>query len=153
MKRMIVFSLFLLLMLAGCNHQGSYEPVDINPDIDVCEICNMSITEVGYATEAILKNGAVEKFDDIGCMVEFLNEQTEEPAAIYVKDTLSGEWIPSKEALYVFNEKYWTPMMYGVVSFKDKDSMNQYMEENGQGAELTFEQVVDHFTSQGGAQD
>ncbi len=151
MRRMLVFILFFLFMLAGCNHQGSHEPVDINPDIDVCDICNMSITEVGYATEAIMKNGEVEKFDDIGCMVEFLNEQTEEPAVMYVKDTLSGEWISSEEALFVFNENYWTPMMYGVVSFKDKTSMNQYMEENGQGDELTFEKVVDHFTSQGGA--
>lgn len=151
MKRLFVVMLVVFTMLAGCSQKKSFEPVEINPDIDVCNICNMSITEVTFATEAIMPNGAVEKFDDIGCMVEFLNDQTEEPAVMYVKDILSGEWIESTEALYVLNDDYWTPMMYGVVSFKDETSMQQYVEENGEGIPLTFEEVVEHFTAQGGA--
>lgn len=151
MKRWIGIILIVFTMLAGCSQKQSFEPVEINPDIDVCDICNMSITEVNFATEAIMKNGAVEKFDDIGCMVDFLNEQEEEPAVMYVRDTFSGEWIKSTEALYLLNDDYWTPMMYGVVSFKDETAMRQYIEENGEGVQLTFDEVVEHFTAQGGS--
>ncbi len=35
----------------------------------------MSIIEEQYATEVIAKDGTVYKFDDIGCMIKFLQDE------------------------------------------------------------------------------
>ncbi|MBF4501673.1 nitrous oxide reductase accessory protein NosL [Savagea sp. SN6] len=147
MKKCVGLLFFsLLFVLGACSGEVSTEPVDINPDIDVCDICNMSITAIPFATEAIMPDGTVEKFDDIGCMVDFLNETEEEPLQMYVKDNEKDEWIAAEDALYILNEDYWTPMMYGVVSFEEEAQLLAYMEKNGDGERLTFDEVITHFT-------
>nr|WP_203362809.1 nitrous oxide reductase accessory protein NosL [Bacillus sp. REN10] len=133
------------MLLGACGKQQSYEPVEINPDIDVCDICNMSITETQYATEVILKDGSVETFDDIGCMVEYLNEQDEKDIGEkYVRDALSGDWVKLDEATFLYKKDYWTPMAYGVVSFSDQSSAESYMKKEGKGEILTLDEVMKH---------
>lgn len=141
-----------LFILSSCSKEVSTEPVVINPDIDVCEICNMSITSVAYATEAILKDGTVEKFDDIGCMIDFLNETVETPLQMYVKDHLEDEWIKAEDAIYLMSEEYWTPMMYNVVSLKNEANSDRFQKEQGEGQLMTFEEVQQYFSTQGGHQ-
>ncbi|OZI10236.1 nitrous oxide reduction protein [Bacillaceae bacterium SAS-127] len=133
------------MLLAACGKEQTYEPVEINPDIDVCDVCNMSITESQYATEVILKDGSVETFDDIGCMVEYLHEQDEKDIGEkYVRDALSGDWVKLNEATFVYNKDYWTPMAYGVVSFSDQSSAENYMKKEGKGEMMTLDEVMKH---------
>lgn len=149
MYRKWLVVLMVVSILSGCGKDAAYEPVDINPDIDVCEVCNMSITAVKYAAEAIMKDGSVEKFDDIGCMVDFMGSATKETGALFVRDANTGEWIDAKKASYLLNDDYWTPMMYGVISFKDDASAELFAADNGEGSKLTFDEVVDHFGEKG----
>ncbi|PAQ15552.1 nitrous oxide reduction protein [Bacillaceae bacterium SAOS 7] len=133
------------MLLTACGKEQTYEPVEINPDIDVCDVCNMSITEPQYATEVILKDGSVETFDDIGCMVEYLHEQDEKDIGEkYVRDALSGDWVKLNEATFVYNKDYWTPMAYGVVSFSDQSSAEKYMKKEGKGETMTLDEVMTH---------
>ncbi|WP_232726097.1 nitrous oxide reductase accessory protein NosL [Bacillus sp. FJAT-42315] len=145
MKRIFVGLAASAMLLAACGKEQTYEPVEINPDIDVCDVCNMSITEPQYATEVILKDGSVETFDDIGCMVEYLHEQDEKDIGEkYVRDALSGDWVKLNEATFVYNKDYWTPMAYGVVSFSDQSSAEKYMKKEGKGEMMTLDEVMTH---------
>ncbi|CUA80249.1 nitrous oxide reductase accessory protein NosL [Anoxybacillus suryakundensis] len=140
-----IASLFFVCFLTACGGTKTYEPEEINPDIDVCVICNMSITAEPYATEIVLKDGTVHKFDDIGCMIEWMNEQNgEDIAKKYVRDVTNGKWIELEQAVYVYNPNYWTPMNYGVVSFANEKNAKEYMEQEGKGELWTYEQLKKH---------
>lgn len=140
-----IASLFLVCFLVACSGAKTYEPEEINPDIDVCVVCNMSIVAEQYATEAILKDGTVHKFDDIGCMVEWMNKQNNDDIAkLYVRDVTNGEWIELEKAVYAYDPNYWTPMNYGVVSFANEQHAKAYMEQEGEGQLWTYEQLKQH---------
>jgi copper chaperone NosL len=148
MKKTIFGAAVLLLALAGCGKNQSYEPVEINPEIDVCEICNMSVANENYATEVISTEGDVYKFDDIGCMIEFIHKEIalseEEIGKQYVRDVETGDWVEIEKAYYVYDRDIWTPMANGVVSFKNKDAAQKYIEKEGKGELLNYDKLLDH---------
>lgn len=140
--------LLVPILLMGCSKNVSYEPQEINPEIDVCEVCNMSITEVHFATQLISKDGEVYKFDDIGCMIEFVekNESIEKNqiAKQYVRDFNSGDWVELKDAYHVYDPDIWTPMANGIVSFSTKESAKSFIKEQGKGEIYDFEKLKTH---------
>lgn len=135
-------------LLAGCSQNQSYEPEEINPEIDVCEICNMSIMNEYFATEVVSTEGERYKFDDIGCMVEFLEKELvldkEEVVKRYVRDIHSGEWIEIEQAYHAHDSDFWTPMANGVVSFKNKEEAQRFIAEEGKGVLYDYEQLLNH---------
>ena len=103
MKKMICISLLLAIM-AACSGGQSYEPVDINPDVDICEVCNMSIVSEVHATELISTEGEVCKFDDLGCMIQYTEKDgrvvsfaTEEQAEQYIEKEGRGRLLAYPE--------------------------------------------------------
>lgn len=140
--------LLLVLLLAACGKEQSFEPVKINPEVDVCEICNMSIAEENYAAQLLSKDGDVYKFDDIGCMYEFINKDKkiakEDIAKQYVRDMESGKWLEANKAHYAYDKDFWTPMAYGVVVFQKQEEANNYIKEQGKGELYDFKQLSQH---------
>jgi copper chaperone NosL len=137
----------LLAVISGCQN-NAMEPEEINPEIDVCEVCNMGIAHEHFATEIVTKDGDIHKFDDIGCMEEFLQLETslnEEGAAKqYVRDAETGEWLEIEGAYHAYHPEFWTPMANGVVSFKDKESAEKYVDEQGMGEILDYPALLKH---------
>lgn len=120
--------LFMVCILGACGDKA-YEPRDINPETDVCNICNMSITSVDYAAQAVLKNSDIVVFDDLGCLMNYIKQNGDkEIGAAYIRDSQSAKWLNIKEASYVYSKDYWTPMNYGVLAFATKEEAEQYME-------------------------
>ena len=165
MKKFTVFisvSAVLLLILAACssNDDGQsnteevdakettaleYEPEDINADSDVCEVCAMAVADDQHATQIILENGRSLKFDDLGCLYEWLEENDEdEVGAKFVRDFDTEEWVLVEDATYIFDEEIETPMAYGIISFKEKTDAEKYIEDNGFGELLTANDLDDH---------
>src|SRR5699024_10661173 len=115
------------------------------PDIDVCEICAMAVADDQHATQIILKNERSLKFDDLGCLYEWIEENSEdEIGAKFVRDFNTEEWILLEEATYVFDENIETPMAYGIISFEEQTDAEQYVEDNGFGKLLTANELDDH---------
>ncbi|CAM3889323.1 nitrous oxide reductase accessory protein NosL [Mesobacillus thioparans] len=139
--------LLLSVTAAGCSNDAM-EPEEINAEIDVCEVCNMGLAHEHYATEVVTADGEVYKFDDIGCMDEFLGKeadlQEEKAAKKYVRDVDTGEWIQLENAFHAYHPDFWTPMANGVVSFKDKESAEQYVKEQGKGEVLDYKLLKQH---------
>jgi len=130
-----------VFILAACSEE-TFEPRDINPEVDVCHICNMSITHVDYAAQIVLKNGDYVVFDDIGCLMEYVLENGEEKVgAGYIRDMNSSQWLKIEDAVYVYSKDYWTPMNYGVVAFSSLEEANEYMEEQP-GELVPYEELL-----------
>lgn len=146
MKKGIIAIGLMLVMIAvtGCGKQA-YQPQAINEDVDVCVICNMQVKDDAYATQIVTKEGKSLKFDDLGCMNEWKTQNgTEDIGMEYVRDYNDKEWIEYKKATYVYDASIRTPMAYGLVSFKDKQSAEQFIEEQGVGQLLSSEELANH---------
>lgn len=147
MKKLLSL-LIVIFVLSGCGQDQSFEPVNVNPEIDVCEICNMSIAAENFAAEAITTQGDVYKFDDISCMVEFLQGKigvaVEDLAKRYVRDVNTGEWIELEQAYHAYHDDFWTPMANGVVTFKSKEDAEHYIKEEGKGVLYDYNSLAGH---------
>lgn len=140
-KTMGLFLLGAFLLVVGaCSNNASYEPREVNPEIDACEVCNMSVAHLDFATQVIEEDGTVHMFDDIGCMVEYLNGEgkNKEIAATYVRDYETMDWVSFEEAYHAYHPEFWTPMAYGVVSFATKEQAESYIAKEGKGEVLDY---------------
>lgn len=144
-KGIFVFSLILVVLtVAGCGKK-TYQPQAINEDVDVCVICNMQVKDDAYATQIVTKDGKSLKFDDIGCMNEWKEQNgTDDIGMEFVRDYNDKEWIEYGKATYVYDASIRTPMAYGLVSFKDKNSAEQFVQELGVGQLLSSEDLTNH---------
>ncbi|MGO0063149.1 nitrous oxide reductase accessory protein NosL [Brevibacillus fluminis] len=130
--------------LAGCGTE-SVQPVPIDEGVDICEVCNMSVPNSAFATELIVESGRVYKFDDIGCMQEWIKEHNDEKIkAEFVRDHQSAEWLDRGQAVYAFDPSFRTPMGYGVLSFKDKAGAEALIKQEQKGTLLTAEELKSH---------
>lgn len=129
------------IVLAGCGDK-EYEAKKINPQTDVCEICNMSIANEKYAGQIALKNGDYEMFDDLGCLMQYYNKmKTEDLGEAFIKNEAGDEWLNVEKSAFVFEKSIPTPMSYGVVAFKDEATAKQYIEKTGSGKVMNFEDL------------
>ena len=134
-------AVILLILLAGCQTK-TLEPVSIEAN-DMCSFCRMSISEKRYAAELIDSDGQVFKFDDIGCMGNFIKQKrlNSSISAAFVIDFERREWLKAEKAAYVRSSEFKTPMNGGIVAFKDQSiaraAVDQY-----HGSLLTFAEVT-----------
>ncbi len=112
----------LLVVLAQCG-QGASEPVSIEAN-DMCAFCRMSISEKRYAAELIDDDGQAFKFDDIGCMANFIKQRRNNASshATFVMDFDRREWLKAETAFYVHSSELKTPMNGGIIAFTDQSS-------------------------------
>ena len=131
-----------VLFLTGCGDK-EYNPKEISAETDVCEVCNMTIAHMDYAGQIVFKNNDHLVFDDLGCLMEYIIDNGDgNIGAAYIKDESTHKWINVKDAVYVYEANYWTPMNYGVLGFADEQSAKDYMAENGEGKQLVYDDLL-----------
>lgn len=116
-RTLLVFA----VLLAACAG-GAVKPVDIESS-DMCSFCRMAISEKRYAAEIIDQEENVMKFDDIGCMLRYRDAAgtTLKPAAIFVNDFETREWLPAEKAFFARPANVKTPMGSGIVAYATKE--------------------------------
>jgi len=127
-----------LIMLASCENK-TIGPVAIE-GTDMCSFCRMSISEKRYAAELIDNEGEVFKFDDIGCLANFV-KQKGTTGATFVMDFDRREWLRAENAVYVRSAELETPMNGGIVAFKDEARANAAVAKY-HGSMLRFAEVT-----------
>ena len=134
-------ALILLILLASCQTK-TLEPVSIEAS-DMCSFCRMSISEKRYAAELIDVDGEVFKFDDIGCMANFIKQKRNNASirGAFVMDFERREWLEAGRAAYVRSSEFKTPMNGGIVAFKDQ-STAQAAAAQYRGNLLSFAEVT-----------
>lgn len=121
MKYLLYFSLFFSLL--ACTS----EPEPITYGKDYCQFCKMTIMEPQFAGELITKKGKVFKFDDVSCMVKYVNLENQpeaEYAFILINDYTHKDFVNVAEAHFVHDENIKSPMGGQTIAFKEKLSAN-----------------------------
>ena len=112
------------LALTACNENDQTGPVEIRWDKESCARCAMAISDRKYSAQ--VRGGPagsktkVFKFDDIGCVVIWLDQQPwkDDPRTeVWVTDYRNGNWIDARKASYVTGMV--TPMGYGLGAQSD----------------------------------
>ena len=142
LKKMILF-FGLCLVLAGCSEKEvdvAAHPID--PSLDICHACKMSIVDLHFAGQFIDSQGQVFNFDDIGCMISYLkkNSDTEKNLkAVYVTDYQTQEWLKVDKAYFV-KGRLDTPMSSGIAALSKKAEAQQ-LADRIDGKLLSWEEV------------
>jgi len=81
----------------------------------------MAISQKQFAAEIVDEEETVHKFDDIGCMLQFLKAKRGivKPAALYVVDYDTRQWLAVDQAHFVRSALITTPMGGGIVAFSN----------------------------------
>lgn len=142
MKKSLMSAVLIAgVLLAGCGNK-EFEAKEINPQTDVCEICNMSIAAEKYAGQIALSNGDYEMFDDLGCLMQYYNKMNKDDLGeAFIKDANDKEWLNVEKSAFVLDEKIPTPMSYGVIAFEDEVAAKAYVEKEGSGKVMNFDDL------------
>jgi len=93
MKKCLVFSTLVLLLLSACISQ---EPKEINLHTDECAYCKMVISDQQFASQLVSDKGKSYPFDSIECMAAYTYQTPDiaENAKFYAADyTQQGQWL------------------------------------------------------------
>lgn len=122
-----LIALVLTLSLAACGGgQAKIEPPAIYYGEDVCDQCNMIISDERFAAAMIVEvePGRTDSrvFDDIGGMLLYQNAHLElKVLARYVHDYETKEWLAAEDAYFVHSEQVHSPMNHGVIAAKTQE--------------------------------
>lgn len=137
----------LALTLAACGGEpAKLEPPKIYYGEDVCDECNMIISDERFAAATIVEvsEGRTESriFDDIGGMFLYHIKHPElKVLARYVHDYETREWLTAEDAFFVRSEDVHSPMAHGVIACKTREQAERLAGQfNGQI--LTYNDLV-----------
>jgi nitrous oxide reductase accessory protein NosL len=158
---MLGLCVVLALALTACGAAADAEPTPptIHYGEDLCELCNMIISEERHAAAYVTEDGHGHAFDDIGDMLRAHREMQEEVTAFFVHDYEDRAWIRAETAHYVLSANLTTPMASGLAAFSAPEGAKALAAEL-QGQVLTFDELKTHYqdlprmtTGVGGEQD
>jgi len=136
-----VVPLLLLVFLSSC----STKPEPIKVGTDNCYFCKMTITDARFGAELVTKKGKLYKFDDMHCILSFLQAKAVEEndiSGIYLTDFSNGnQLVKATEALLLQSEELRSPMNGNVAAFSSNDSMKKIMEKY-KGTQTTWSQLL-----------
>lgn|SRR5690606_2414113 len=129
MKTKVLLLTLLLIILSACSGTN-YDPVSIDYNVDSCDTCNMGITDEQASAQVIAKDGTPSKFDDIGCLVVYMQEHKNTFEKSYVHDHQSSKWIEMNTAYFVHSHENETPMSYGIIAFSTKEDAQKWQQDH-----------------------
>lgn len=110
-------SVFMFLMV-GCLVGCSAEVQPIKYGQDICEHCKMTIMDKQFAAELLNKNGKAFKFDDMICMLDYMQHKKEMTA--YVADFKTGELTKASTMFFIKDAALKTPMGGSIAAFSNR---------------------------------
>ncbi len=144
MKTSVLALLLGVALLSACP-SGEIKPVDIVLDEDSCCVCFMAVSLRRFGAETVTRDGHVDYYDDIGCLVSRA-KQGELPvdSRSFVTDFGSEEWLDAAQAYYMQSAGLPTPMSYGLAALGDRQAAQDLAQKNG-GRVLPWEQLLEEF--------
>ncbi len=91
-------------------------PVPVAWDAVRCTRCRMLVSEPGFAAQLHTEDGRVLIFDDPGCLLVYLHEESPEVHAIWLHHHAEDRWIPQQRV--VFEPVEASPMGYGLAAYE-----------------------------------
>lgn len=109
--------LAVTLTLPGCKSG----PVAIEYGRDACESCRMTLVDARFGTEFVTSKGKVYKFDDVNCLIDFMDRENAPQGAAYVVNfAKAGELLAVEQAVFLKHPELRTPMNSGLAAFANE---------------------------------
>jgi len=105
----VIVAFAALLVRAERNPDG---PVPIAYDKAACGHCRMHVGDPRFAAQAQLEDGQVFDFDDPGCLLSWIDENSAPLHAVWLRHSQRDEWISREDAGFVPISP--TPMGFGL---------------------------------------
>src|SRR6187549_334534 len=119
--------LIFLFLIAFSLYSCSVEPTPLVYGKDFCYTCKMTLMDTKFGAEVVTTKGKVYKFDDMNCMINFLNSgyiEEQDIAFRLVIDFANPEkLIDAKDAFYVKSDKIRSPMASEIAAFSKKEDL------------------------------
>lgn len=145
MKKLTLLSLIIFIALVACQPAVDLsQPPEILFGEDICDECNMIISEPRFAAAYFTFDGTARRFDDIGGMFIFHAEHDEDVAQFWVHDYKLEKWLAAVNAFYVVSDNLQTPMGHGVVAFEIEDQAQSFAAEVD-GMVMAFSMLRDSY--------
>lgn len=117
-------------LLFSCTPSG---PIPINLNKDNCDYCKMSISDGRFGAEVLTSKGRNYKFDDLSCMLEYIQENKNTTfSSVYIHDYLKENvLIPAETASYVHSSNIKSPMNGQTAAFATKEKADEFAKSVG----------------------
>lgn len=122
-----IFGMMISLLFISCGPK-EIQPVELFPE-DECASCRMAVSDPAFASEIIMKDGSVVKFDDLRCFENYRKDHNvDDFEKIFVKDYETKDWIPFGKSI-VIQTGIETPMGSGQIAVADQHRAKQLKEQ------------------------
>ncbi|MCU0446954.1 MAG: nitrous oxide reductase accessory protein NosL [Microscillaceae bacterium] len=120
------------------------QPEPIKFGKDNCHHCKMTLMDTKFGAEVLTKKGKVYKFDDVNCLVNFLNtnelKQADIAQILVVDFKKTKELIPVEKLFFLNSSKLRTPMSSDIAAFGNKKDLTE-TQNQFKGEKLNWEAV------------
>ena len=138
-----ILCVLLLLTLTACGGGAdTTQPPEILYGQDVCDECDMIISEEKYAAAYWTAEGEARRFDDVGEMLVYMAKNPEPTASIWVHDINSAAWLLADDAWFVMNSGLRTPMGTGIAVTADEQSARALAFDQAEAVVMTFAEIL-----------
>jgi copper chaperone NosL len=140
-----VVSAALIVSLPAC----STGPEPLRYGQDDCANCKMTLTDPRFGAEIVTAKGKVYKFDDLNCLVQFLDKGTvpaaEVAQALVIDYNTKNSFLHVENAAFLENENLKSPMRADVAAFTDDIQRAAAKTQLGGGREMNWSDVRESF--------
>lgn len=132
-KRKILISsaittFLLMIVFSSC----TAKPEPFVAGKDECYVCKMGMADFRFGGEVITKKGKIYKFDDAGCMINFLKsgnlEEKEIAQRVMMNYEKPNEFINIKDTWFLVSPQLKSPMNSNAAGFTDKAAAEKIKE-------------------------
>ena len=118
-----------ILVLISCNT----EPQPLVVGKDECFYCKMPFVDAKFGAEVITAKGKIYKFDDMGCLINFLKEGlgSEEKVnkVLAVNYANNQKLMDVNTSVFLRNADLHTPMNSGIAAFESSDQAKSFLKD------------------------
>jgi copper chaperone NosL len=135
-----IISIFFILFFISC----STEPQPLVVGKDECYFCKMPVADTKFGAEIITVKGKLYKFDDAGCIINFLKiglSPDEKIKNIFtVSYSTNQKFLDVSKSFFLMSENFRTPMNSGIASFETRNEAEAFLKKFP-GEILTWNQL------------
>lgn len=126
---MNITKVVLLLIMFSLNSCTNTLPEKITLHIDHCDYCKMTISSGKFGSEVKTKKGRCYKFDDLGCMIDFIKENADKSeGSCYVHNFNKMNFLMNlNDAVLVHSDELVSPMKGNIAAFESKQEADQFL--------------------------
>ncbi len=135
--------LLLAIVIVGCQSGSKLDqPPSIRYGEDPCDECFMLINEERYASAYVNNQGQARRFDDIGCMLIYHNDNQEDVAFFWVKDFNTHKWLRVDNAVFIRSDSIHSPMGFGIIAIENENAAKD-VQEKYPGKIIRFSELLE----------